>query len=142
MNKKYYILEPEVAGGFGENTIVDTSVHPPIVSKLHYKFDGWLGDCLLETFPCFIFTSEVAEEIKDNNLTGITFSSLETSLSDTFIEIYGNKSLPTFLWGKLDKNQDDDFYINSDNELVVSLKALEILEKHQLSNCEKEEKIR
>ncbi len=29
-----YELEPEVAGGFGPTTILDSSVHPPVVSRL------------------------------------------------------------------------------------------------------------
>ena len=53
---KYYILEPEVAGGFGENTIMDPTSRPPRVTRFHYEFDGWLGDELLETVACFIAT--------------------------------------------------------------------------------------
>ena len=39
---KYYVLEPEVAGGLGENSIVDHSVVPFQVTRLHYEFEGWL----------------------------------------------------------------------------------------------------
>ena len=58
----YYFIEPEVAGGWGGNTIADTSVHPPKISKLHYQFDGWLGDDLLESFPCFIVSESLKHE--------------------------------------------------------------------------------
>lgn len=44
---KYFYIEPEVAGGLGRNTVMNRAVHPPVVSKLHYHFDGWLGDVLL-----------------------------------------------------------------------------------------------
>jgi hypothetical protein len=43
-----YILEPEVSGEIGERTVIDSSVHPPIVSYLHFVFMGWLGDDLIE----------------------------------------------------------------------------------------------
>lgn len=36
----YYYLEPEVAEGIGHNSVLDVSVHPLVVSKLHYYFDG------------------------------------------------------------------------------------------------------
>ena len=43
----FYVLEPEVAGGFGENTILTrTPGKSMLVHKLHYQFDGWLGDPL------------------------------------------------------------------------------------------------
>lgn len=49
---KFYVLEPEVAGGWGgDGTVVDREFHPPIVSRLVYEFDGWLGDDLVTTFP-------------------------------------------------------------------------------------------
>ena len=56
---KYYMIEPEVAGEIGENTIYDNydeiinQKKKPIISHLHYIFDGWLGDELLEVTPCF-----------------------------------------------------------------------------------------
>ncbi len=51
---KYYQLEPEVAGGFGEQSVIDRSSGKMVVRKLHYEFDGWLGDVLLESYLCFI----------------------------------------------------------------------------------------
>lgn len=55
---KYYVVEPEVAGGFGINTVFTrTEGKPMVVHKLHYEFDGWLGDSLLETTPCYIVRS-------------------------------------------------------------------------------------
>ena len=54
---QYVYIEPEVAGGLGDHTVMDRSVHPPIVSKLHYQMEGWLGDALLESFPVFIVIS-------------------------------------------------------------------------------------
>jgi hypothetical protein len=50
MIKKYYAIEPEVAGGWGANTIFDripgkgTFVH-----KLNDQYDRWLGDELGES---------------------------------------------------------------------------------------------
>ena len=57
---RYFILEPEIAGGWGERTVADTGIFPPTVTALHYRFDGWRGDELLESFPCFIVTDRFA----------------------------------------------------------------------------------
>jgi hypothetical protein len=44
---KYFYVEPEVAGGLGERTVMDRSTHPPVVKRLHYQLEGWLGDAIL-----------------------------------------------------------------------------------------------
>ena len=40
----FHVVEPEVAGALGDRTEMDSSIHPPIVKRLHYEFQGWLGD--------------------------------------------------------------------------------------------------
>lgn len=58
-----YYVEPEVAGELGPGSVVDSSVHPPVVSRLEYVFTDWLGDCIVETFPCYIVTADAADSI-------------------------------------------------------------------------------
>lgn len=50
------MIEPEVAGSLGKEKKLDNSVFPPHIKKLHYEFDGRLGDDILESFPCYIVT--------------------------------------------------------------------------------------
>ena len=63
MTMEYYLIEPEVAGGIGEHSVIDRSSGKMVVRKLHYEFDGWLGDELLESTPCFI----VSERLDSRN---------------------------------------------------------------------------
>jgi putative Mn2+ efflux pump MntP len=56
---KWYVVEPEVAGGFGPNSILDPSVRPPLVTRFNYEFDVWLGDPILEAIGCFIVTQSL-----------------------------------------------------------------------------------
>ncbi|MED5526902.1 MAG: hypothetical protein VX447_19410 [Pseudomonadota bacterium] len=133
----YFYVEPEVSGGFGDNTVVDTSTHPPLVSKLHYQFDGWLGDDLLETFPCYVVSALLAKEIELAGLTGYTLGDLETSKSEQFKELYSGKELPTFYWLKIDGVAGkDDFGIAEDYRLTVSEKALKTLKKGKIDEAE------
>jgi hypothetical protein len=46
----FFRLEPEVAGGPGAATVLDSSTHPPRVARLEYHFDGWLGDNVLRQY--------------------------------------------------------------------------------------------
>lgn len=134
----YYVIEPEVAGGWGEATVVDTSTNPPTISKLEYKFEGWQGDPLLESFPAFIVTRDLGAALVSSSLSGFELRHVTVTKSSTFIDLYPTKDLPEFDWlyvtGEAGKN---DFGIDGNiNSLVVSDKVMEILEKFRFSDLE------
>ncbi|WP_394134306.1 hypothetical protein [Aliivibrio fischeri] len=136
---KFYYLEPEVSGSLGELTTINTSVHPPVVTKLHYEFEGWLGDDILESFPCFIISQKLKGFLDSSSLSGYQLNDVYVTRSDEFIEMYPNKELPTFYWLKITgKSGVDDFSISSDNRLVVSSMALKLLRKGNLDGSEVE----
>lgn len=133
---KYFYVEPEVAGGLGKNTIMDRNVHPPLVSKLHYEFDGWLGDVLLESFPSFIITEGAREKLKEHGISGASFDIAEVSRSGQFDELNPHRDLPRFDWLKVEGEAGrDDFGIACDGRLVVSERALELLKDLGISNA-------
>lgn len=138
---KYFYIEPEVAGGLGKNTIMNHNTHPPIVSKLHYQFDGWLGDVILESFPCFIVTEEAKGKLESVNATGIRFAEVEVTTSEQFQDLYPNHKLPKFVWLQIEgKAGDDDFGIDKEKRLVISGRVLKILKgigvSHALITCD------
>jgi hypothetical protein len=125
---KYFYVEPEVAGGLGRNTVLNRRAHPPIVSKLHYQFDGWLGDALLESFPCFVVTELAKQRIQAAQLTGAAFDEVEVSKSDQFQELYPTRQLPRFAWFRVaGRPGKDDLGIAPDGRLVVSERAIALL---------------
>jgi hypothetical protein len=136
----YFYIEPEVSGGLGGNTVADTTVHPPVVSKLNYLFDGWLGDDLLELFPCYVVSERLKSEIMNSELLGFEIDGLEVTKSDQFDELYPGKELPEFYWLKITGQAGkDDFGIASDHRLVVSDKALDALRRCSLEQADLEE---
>jgi len=121
----YYFVEPEVAGGLGESTVMDRSVHPPVVSRLAYRLDGWLGDVLLESFPCFILTEDAKVALQAGGFTGVRFEPVEISTSEEFRELSGSQMLPGFVWLVIEGMPGhDDFGLAPDHRLVVSARAL------------------
>ena len=48
---------------------------------MHFEFSGWLGDAILETFPCVIATLSAAAALEQSGLTGIQLAELEVSTS-------------------------------------------------------------
>lgn len=82
---RYFFLEPEVAGHI-ELSDIDRSGYLPVVNRLHYEFDGYLGGSIVESFPCFIVTEEAKKELQAMRATGMSFDDVETSTSDLFDE--------------------------------------------------------
>lgn len=133
---EHFYIEPEVAGGLGDRTTIDRGVHPPILKRLHYKLDGWMGDALLESFPTFIVTKEAKETLLAIDATGASFDVLELTVTDQFKELYPNRRLPEFAWLKVDGEAGlDDFGTAADGRLVVSRRALDSLRALGISHA-------
>jgi hypothetical protein len=123
---KYFNLEPEVAGGVGKGTEMDRRFHPPIVRNLHYEFDVWLGDALLEGFPCFIATKPAADKIAATGLSGVSLGPVEVTTSGLFQDMYPNRKLPKFVWLKIDGAPGhDDFGVAEGFRITGSEKPLD-----------------
>ena len=137
---KYFQLEPEVSGEFGQKTKMDNSTHPPKIEHLEFLFKGWLGDCLIECFPVFLITEKVAQKLTDYKITGFSLKKAEIKKEYPFYELHPNLTLPNFVW--IDINgiaKKSDFGIEN-NLLIVSEKVLEILKLEGLNHCEIEKK--
>jgi len=136
----FHTLEPEVAGGFGDNSVLDTSSHPALVTKLHCELDGWLGDDLLESFPCYIVTERLRSVIEKTEATGCSFDVVEVTMSEQFYDMYPNRRIPRFFWLKATGTPGtDDFGVSTSNCLVVSDRVFQVMAtKSQLTNCEAE----
>ena len=57
---KYYCIKPDVAGGLGEKAVLDATVQPPKVQRLHFEFEAWPDDDLVGTFPVFLVSERLA----------------------------------------------------------------------------------
>lgn len=125
--KKQYRLFPEVPGQLGSNTQLDNSVHPPVLIHLHLMFDGWLGDEIIECFPCFLMAEILVKKIEQFNLTGYSLSDAEISISEIFKDLYPNREIPRFKWLIVGKDPQDDFFLDNENILNVSGRGIEIL---------------
>lgn len=133
----HYFIEPEVAGGWGDGTVADRTTHPPGVSKLHYQFDGWLGDELLESFPCFLVTENLKNNLILANLTGFEIDDVEVSKSEDFFAEDKFSNLENFFWLKITGREESfDFYLAPDHRLVASEAALKVLQNHRISHAD------
>ncbi len=120
-NDEILLIQPEVAGGLGENTVMDRRVHPPIVSKLHYEFDGWGGDALLTSFPYFIVTEDAKKKLQSVGLTGMRFDKVEVTTSELFQELFPDRQLPHFVWLKVDGKPGESGAVEHSTKTSVSM---------------------
>jgi len=133
---RFFSLEPEVAGGWGDRTDADTSVHPPVVSHLHYEFHGWLGDELVESFPCYLVTEALGTTISRAGLSGCSLSRAEVTCSQDFTELQPDTKLPAFKWLRISGIAgQSDLGLSSEHLLVISEQALQVIGTHSISNC-------
>lgn len=134
---QYFVIEPEVAGGWGPNTRYHRKEgKPTVVEYLHYELQGWLGDKLLATSPCFIVTKELADDISRSNLTGVEFDDAEVSTSDAYKELDPNQVIPEFV--RLNPTGTPlvtDFASTEGNKLIVSKRALDVLQRAGLQHA-------
>lgn len=137
---QFWKLEPEVAAELGDRTDLDTSTHPPKVAHLHLRFAGWLGDDLIECFPCFAVTDRLAQAISAAHLTGCRAATLEMSIADELTERQPEAVLPVFRWLIIEQSSSSstqaDFSTDSGHNLVVSERALQVLRAFHLDHCE------
>ncbi len=155
---KVFLLEPEVAGGWGPRTVVTNQqeVEAGIastwnVSYLEYMFDGWLGDELLTTHPCYIVTDSLAIDLQGEGLSGVQMAPVAVSTSELFQELYPDRELPHFQRlipqgtarvaddGKLVEWSGHDLCLTPRGDLIVSEPCLEVLRRHRLKHCKIQE---
>jgi len=134
----WYRLFPAVAGGLGEATDLDTDVTPPRVRALHYEFEGWDGDALVESYPCFLVTQEAGEEFRRQGFTGLVLREVRVSTSDVFEELYPGVVLPAFQWLDVTGAPGrDDLGLTEAAELVVSGRVFEVV-RDKIPGCDVE----
>jgi hypothetical protein len=137
-SKLFFILEPEVAGGMGEQTDLEERKDVyPLVTRLEYEFYGWLGDELLTTHPCFIVTEQLKKTMEAFGGTGYSFSDVMISKSEQFLEEFPGMELPHFSWLKIHGiAMIDDVGMGPRATLVVSEEMLKEMKNHQLDYCD------
>ena len=136
MSKERWVLSPEVAGELGDATELDSSVHPPKVYRFHHRFEGWLGDELLEAFPCFLVSSDLGKAIEEEGLVGFGLGEVEVSVSPEFQALHPGRDLPEFRWLQITgENRNADFRLTPDFRLEVSSRALSVLRKFKIAHA-------
>jgi hypothetical protein len=136
---KFYNLKCEVPGGLGRETIFDKSVTPWVIKNLHLTFEGWMGGEILAISSCLLVTESLKNSLSFNYSGIISYEHFMLEESPNFKVIQPDVELPKFTRMIVGSNSfRDDFsltqYKGLYNQLIISDRAKEILEKFNLGN--------
>lgn len=130
-----YLLDPEVAGGLGPGSQMERSGARLVVTRLNYEFEDWLGDDLLETFPCYVVTARLRDGLAASGLTGFRFADVEVTTGEEFHE-WHPEPLPRFVWLQVvGVAGQDDLWTTEHGRLAVNDRALALLRTFAIDNC-------
>lgn len=131
-----FVLEPEVAGGLGEGTVLDASVHPPIVSELEYEVAGWLGDDLIAGFPVYLVSPRLLAAMETARLTGFAVNpNCRVTVNEQVYAELNSSDVSTFTWIDIPGATSDDLHVTADLLLGVSDRAWEVFSQFTLRFC-------
>ena len=143
---KYYALEPEVPGQLDKNTSIKPSNEGPYaqyVEHLGIRIGGWMGDDLMEIYPCFIVTSILLDALAVSALSGFEIDTVDVSLDKQllmFPDMAASWPIPKLYWLKITgKAGKDDFGLSPADApvmLIVSGHSLNLLQSFHLESCE------
>lgn len=137
---RYFTIEPEVAGHLGEATLLDRSTHPPVIHRLHYEFDDWLGDDIVEAFPAYLVTNRLRQLLENECITNIQFRNCVCTVSPQYKEWNEGSPLPEFWWLQLcGSGGSDDIGLVPPARLVVSEKVLRLFRTTRIPHADVKE---
>ncbi|MFF0635249.1 hypothetical protein ACFYTS_22425 [Nocardia sp. NPDC004151] len=103
---------------------------------MEYEFADWLGDALVESSPCFIVTQDLSQRIEQEGLTGVCFDDVLVSVSAKGEELIDTE-LPPWRWMKaIGRPGESDFGVTRGLCLVVSDRALDLLNDAGTANAD------
>jgi hypothetical protein len=135
----YHLLSPEVPGRLTSDTVRDQSVWPPRISDVHYEVQDWLGDDLLTSFPVFLISPRAGAALEAAGLPGFVLADADITIEDDMQDIV-DPIVRTFRWLRVTGAAGDtDVGFDERAHLVVSDRALDVLQDFQLDHCDIED---
>jgi hypothetical protein len=134
----YYLLEPEVPGGFGERTELWQTPDGPRILHLHLEIQfGAQSDDLATSHPAFMVSERVGALLEEHGLRGFRLADLEQTEDEQLDDLGIELDVPHYRWLQISGEAGQDDFGLDGPELVVSQRALDLLQRHaKLSLCE------
>lgn len=130
-----YVLEPLVAGELGEGTDLDATKHPPVVRQVDYVLDLPTDEDLIQSFPVYLVSEELAAALATANLAGFQLDDAHVRPSDQY-EVFGGGPPPKrYRWLRLDPSPAPDCWLDEHYRLCVSERMYAVVWSHRIDRC-------
>jgi len=128
-----YVIEPHVAGELGDGTCLDPSTHPPRVSSVEYVLDTPRAADLIESFPVYLVSHELARELVDAKLSGFSLDEARVVPSLEYLAAYGDTPHKQYRRLRLIPSAEADCWLDERHLLHVSDRMMEVLQRFDLT---------
>ncbi|MGW6933214.1 hypothetical protein ACWGE0_24370 [Lentzea sp. NPDC054927] len=122
----FYLIEPEVAGGWGDEFKIDRATN--VVTRVHYEVADWLGDCIVTTHPVYLVLRDTAGRMNEAGFTGFALDEALVTAGDQHHIFNPDGVLPDLVWLKVngEPGVDDLGLANNGTDLVVSQPVMDL----------------
>lgn len=131
-----FTLEPLVADELGEGTRLDATTHPPEVEAVEYVLDTPTEDDLIESFPVFLVSESLADQLADAQLRGFTLEEAQVIPSREYFEVWGSAAHKRYRWLRLKSSPQSDTWLDESYRLCVSDRMMAVLREGVLDGCD------
>lgn len=138
---KYFKINCEVPAFYGSKTKFDRREGYLRVLKLHLLFEDWLGSDLMQISPIYFVTTELADELSQSELSGIDgFEDAIVEKHENFKLLHPDDDIPSCKMLKITRNKQFTDFSILNGSLIVSERALDFLNKFNISGAKIYEK--
>jgi hypothetical protein len=122
-------IELPIYGQLGSRTMLDTSVHPPTVLKLHIVLDAVPKSSIFGIFPAIIVSAGMAQKLVGAECTGIELKRAEFEFNEQSRASAKDKALlPSLRWCHVfGRPYSEDFGFAHGTKLIISTKVKKLI---------------
>src|SRR5215211_250252 len=131
-----YVLEPLVAGELGDETDLDTRTHPPLVHSVEFVLDLPTDEDLIESFPVFLVSEELASALTAAGFRGFQLSDAQVRPSHEYLANHGEVPHKRYRWLRLMPSRPSDCWLDAQYRLCVSDQMYFVIARHRIDGCD------
>ena len=130
-------IRPAVDGDLGPGVDYDVTRDPRLVGDLAYEFEDWSGDDVVACAGYWLVTDSLAIALHEAALTGCETGPVHVTTSEVFDDLHPDGlDMPTWRRFIPGGGPGDDFTVVDRVFLLVSDRALEVLQRFSIQHAE------
>jgi len=140
---KKFLLNVDVPGEMGDNTIIDNRFTPIKVYHLEMVFDHFPDD-IFKTSPVYVVSNNLYDIIIDLKLSGINnprLISYNFNVQYNMLQSDGEKATQNYYMVDINEDEEEDFSlirVNNVKKLSVSERGYNLIKSFKIENAELE----